>query len=108
MNGLDLPGYGDAATWAGVCSPYDPRAIDQSSQRDAALNERTEAIIARRMATECGEYMQIISDEAWRAFERCVAENDAIEAMRVMRDAIAAAMRPDARVQAMRELENEE
>lgn len=102
-------GYGDQATWGDVCSPYDPRAND-SAWFDAAVNERTAEIVTQRMSNpdECGEYMQVISDEAWRAFESCVAQNDAIEAMRVMRNAICAAMNADARIQAMRELEDEE
>lgn len=110
MNGLDLPGYGDAATWAGVCSPHDPRTTYDDVAFDDAVNQRVAEILARRMSdpAECGEYMQVISAEAWRAIEKCVASDDAIEGMRVMRDAIAAAMRPDARAQAIRELENEE
>ena len=103
-------GYGDSASWGPVTSPYDPRAIDCSAWFDAAVNERTAEIVKQRMSSpdECGEYMQVISDTAWRAFESCVAENDAVEGMRVMRNAIAAAMNADARIQAMRELESEE
>lgn len=107
MTGRDLPGPGDAATWGTVCSPYDPRAVERWVDFDAAVADRASEIVAQKMSdpAECGEYMQMISDAAWRAFEKCVAESSAYEAMRVMRDAIAAAMRADARAQAMRELE---
>jgi hypothetical protein len=107
MNGRDLPGTGDAVTWGTVCSPYDPRAVERWVDFDAAVAARADEIVEQKMAdpAECGEYMQMISDDAWRVFEQCVASDDAIEGMRVMRDAVAEAMRADARTQAMRELE---